>query len=94
MSLKPAVRKLAPRTIRAHRILGGPLRGRVIVTSFHDYPAAILGRTEQPLQIVGLVREVEEDPAVQRHRQGQMDSLQSLCLVWQCKVSGQSKSSL
>lgn len=38
-----------PRTIRSHRILGGPLRGLHIVTSWHDYPAAILGRTERPL---------------------------------------------
>jgi FkbM family methyltransferase len=29
--------------------MAGPLRGRVIVTSLHDYPAAILGRTEQSL---------------------------------------------
>jgi FkbM family methyltransferase len=35
--------------VRAHRILGGPLRGRIIVTSLHDYPGAILGRTENPL---------------------------------------------
>lgn len=32
-----------------YRILRGPLRGRVIVTSLHDYPGAILGRTEGPL---------------------------------------------
>lgn len=38
-----------PRTIRSHRILSGPLRGLRIVTSWHDYPAAILGRTERPL---------------------------------------------
>ena len=49
MTLKSSLRKLAPRAIRAHRILGGPLRGRIIVTSLHDYPAAILGRTEKPL---------------------------------------------
>jgi FkbM family methyltransferase len=29
--------------------LGGPLRGSAIVTSWHDYPAAILGRTERAL---------------------------------------------
>jgi FkbM family methyltransferase len=29
--------------------LAGPLRGSVIVTSWYDYPAAILGRTERPL---------------------------------------------
>jgi FkbM family methyltransferase len=49
VTLKSSLRKLAPRAIRAHRILGGPLRGRVIVTSLHDYPGAILGRTEKPL---------------------------------------------
>ena len=49
MTLKSRLRKLAPRTIRAHRILSGPLRGRIIVTSLHDYPAAIMGRTEKPL---------------------------------------------
>jgi FkbM family methyltransferase len=49
VTLKSSLRKLAPRTIRAHRIVGGPLRGRVIVTSLHDYPGAILGRTEKPL---------------------------------------------
>jgi FkbM family methyltransferase len=29
--------------------MGGQLRGRTIVTSLHDYPGAILGRTERPL---------------------------------------------
>ena len=38
-----------PRVIRPQRILAGPLRGRVLVTSWHDYPAALLGRTERPL---------------------------------------------
>ncbi len=49
MSLKAGLRRLAPQTIRAHRILGGQLQGRIIVTSLHDYPAAILGRTERAL---------------------------------------------
>jgi FkbM family methyltransferase len=49
VNLKTTLRRLAPRSIRAHRILGGQLRGRIIVTSIHDYPAAILGRTEEPL---------------------------------------------
>ncbi len=49
MTLKSSLRSVAPRAIRAHRILGGPLRGRIIVTSLHDYPGAILGRTEKPL---------------------------------------------
>lgn len=47
--LKNAVRPLLPRRARPHRILSGPLRGRQIVTSWHDYPAAILGRTELAL---------------------------------------------
>jgi len=33
----------------AHVILSGPLRGARIHTSWHDYPAAILGTTERPL---------------------------------------------
>jgi|SRR5579872_1253170 len=49
MTLKSRLRELAPRRVRAHRILGGPLKGRVIVTSLHDYPGAVLGRTEGPL---------------------------------------------
>ena len=47
--LKGVIRRSLPRSLRQHRILGGPLRGSVIVTSWHDYPAAILGRTEGPL---------------------------------------------
>jgi FkbM family methyltransferase len=47
--MKAVLRKLLPRRIRRKRILGGPLRGAVIVTSWHDYPAAILGYTERPL---------------------------------------------
>ena len=49
MRVKELVRKLLPRAINPHRILAGPLRGCRIVTSWHDYPAAILGRTERPL---------------------------------------------
>lgn len=49
MTLKSSLRKLAPRAIRAYRIMWGPLRGRIIVTSLHDYPGAILGRTEKAL---------------------------------------------
>jgi FkbM family methyltransferase len=48
-SLNSFLRKLMPKTIKDHRIWGGPLRGLHIVTSWHDYPAAILGRTERPL---------------------------------------------
>ncbi|MGH9475541.1 MAG: FkbM family methyltransferase [Terriglobales bacterium] len=47
--LKEAVRQLLPRTLKRHRILGGALRGSLIITSWHDYPGAILGRTERPL---------------------------------------------
>src|SRR5207245_188128 len=47
--LKERMRRLLPRRVRPHRILSGPLRGLRIVTSWHDYPAAILGRTERPL---------------------------------------------
>jgi FkbM family methyltransferase len=49
MRLKSLIRRLMPRAIRKQRILGGPLRGLRIVTSWHDYPAAILGLTERPL---------------------------------------------
>jgi FkbM family methyltransferase len=47
--LKSVLRPLLPREIRPHRILSGPLRGAQIVTSWHDYPAAIAGYTELPL---------------------------------------------
>jgi FkbM family methyltransferase len=46
---KHLIRRLLPKTIRRHRILRGPLRGLAIMTSWHDYPAAILGSTERPL---------------------------------------------
>lgn len=46
---KPILRAFLPRTIRPWVILAGPLRGYRIVTSWHDYPAAITGRTERPL---------------------------------------------
>ena len=46
---KSFLRMLLPHTIRPHAILAGPLRGYRIVTSWRDYPAAILGRTERPL---------------------------------------------
>lgn len=44
--LKGVLRRSLPRALRQHKILAGPLRGSIIVTSWHDYPAAILGRTE------------------------------------------------
>ncbi len=46
---KESLRRLLPARIASHRILAGPLRGRKIVTSWHDYPGAILGATERPL---------------------------------------------
>ena len=47
--LKARIRRLLPKRVWPHRILSGPLRGFRIVTSWHDYPAAILGRTERAL---------------------------------------------
>ena len=43
------LRLLLPRAIRPRRVLGGPLRGVWLVTSWHDYPAALTGRTERAL---------------------------------------------
>lgn len=48
-TLKKTIRQFLPRTLKAHHILGGPLKNYRIVTSWHDYPAAILGKTEAPL---------------------------------------------
>jgi FkbM family methyltransferase len=48
-ALKDSIRRLLPRSIGPRKILGGPLRGQLLVTSWHDYPASILGRTEGPL---------------------------------------------
>ncbi len=47
--VKSVLRRLLPNSIYPHRIWNGPLRGNRIVTSWHDYPAAILGYTERPL---------------------------------------------
>ena len=49
MNAKSIVRELLPRQHVAHRVMSGPLRGMRIVTSWHDYPAAILGYTERKL---------------------------------------------
>jgi FkbM family methyltransferase len=38
-----------PGRVKPHRIIAGPLRGARIVTSWHDYPASIIGRTERDL---------------------------------------------
>lgn len=47
--VKDLTRSLMPRTIRPRRIIAGPLRGAWLVTSWHDYPAGLSGRTERPL---------------------------------------------
>lgn len=47
--MKTLARALMPRTIRPRRIVAGPLRGVWLVTSWHDYPAGLTGRTERPL---------------------------------------------
>lgn len=47
--MRDLVRRVLPRRLGRQRILAGPLRGRRLVTSWHDYPAAITGRTELPL---------------------------------------------
>lgn len=49
MNLKKLLRSCLPRTSKAHRILSGQLRGSRIVTSWHDYPAAIIGYAEKEL---------------------------------------------
>ena len=47
--MKEHVRRLLPRAIAPRRILAGPLRGTWMVTSWHDYPAGLSGRTERRL---------------------------------------------
>jgi FkbM family methyltransferase len=49
MNLKELVRSALPGRVKDHRVLAGPLRGAHLVTSWHDYPGALLGRTERPL---------------------------------------------
>lgn len=46
---KEVIRRFLSKRITAHPILFGPLRGEQIVTSWHDYPGAILGTTERSL---------------------------------------------
>jgi FkbM family methyltransferase len=46
---KAILRRFLPRAIGPRRIRGGPLRGAYLVTSWHDYPAALTGRTERRL---------------------------------------------
>lgn len=48
-SVREAMRRFLPTRIKAHRIRQGPLAGRAIYTSWHDYPGAIRGTTEAPL---------------------------------------------
>jgi FkbM family methyltransferase len=47
--MKESIRNLLPRSVSSKRIVAGPLRGARIVTSWHDYPGAVLGTTEKPL---------------------------------------------
>lgn len=47
--IKRLTRLLLPRVKRKRRIHSGRLKGKYIVTSYYDYPAAILGYTEAPL---------------------------------------------
>jgi FkbM family methyltransferase len=47
--LKASIRKILPKQFRPHRILSGPLSGMRIVTSWNDYPSAIVGLNERPL---------------------------------------------
>jgi FkbM family methyltransferase len=49
MNAKSIVRLFLRRRHAVHRIMSGPLRGMRIATSWHDYPAAILGYTERKL---------------------------------------------
>jgi len=47
--LKERVRGWLPKRLKEHKIHAGSLKGCAIYTSWHDYPGAILGRTEKPL---------------------------------------------
>lgn len=49
MDIKSILRPLLAKTKKDHRIVSGPLRGKRLVTSWHDYPAAILGYAERQL---------------------------------------------
>jgi FkbM family methyltransferase len=48
-SVKELIRSLLPRSLGCRHIMGGPLKGYRVVTSWHDYPGAILGTTERAL---------------------------------------------
>jgi FkbM family methyltransferase len=47
--LKSLIRSFLSRKIKPRKIKGGALKGQWIVTSWYDYPAALLGRTERSL---------------------------------------------
>jgi FkbM family methyltransferase len=48
-AVKASIRRLLPKRYTAHQIISGPLHGMRIVTSWNDYPSAILGYTEKAL---------------------------------------------
>ena len=48
-TLKEKIRQFLPKRLKAHRIRRGFLQGRLIVTSWRDYPGAIRGTTEERL---------------------------------------------
>ena len=48
-AFKHLARRFLSKRIKPHRILGGPLRGQYLVTSWHDYPAGVGGYTEPNL---------------------------------------------
>lgn len=57
---KNLFRTILSRRIRQHRILSGPNKGNSIVTSWYDYPSAILGRNEHAL-LTWLEANVQQD---------------------------------
>ena len=48
-SAKAFIRRWLPGTVKPHRVMAGPLKGMLMVTSWRDYPAGITGRTERQL---------------------------------------------
>src|SRR3977135_1004588 len=48
-TLKEMIRQFLPKHLKGHRIRRGFLKGRIIFTSWRDYPGAIRGTTEEPL---------------------------------------------
>lgn len=47
--LKASIRRMLPKQYGPHRIMSGPLSGMRIVTSWNDYPSAIVGYNERAL---------------------------------------------